>query len=30
MVNAWERFIEYRKERRHIRDVLSEDNQNFW
>jgi protein involved in ribonucleotide reduction len=30
MANMWERFIEYRKERQHIRDVLSADNQNFW
>ena len=30
MANAWEKFIEYRKERQHIRDVLSEENQNFW
>jgi len=30
MANAWDKLIEYRKERRHIRDVLSPDNQNFW
>jgi len=30
MANVWERYQEYRKERQHIRDVLSEDNQNFW
>jgi len=30
MANAWEKFIDYRKERKHIRDVLSSDNQNFW
>jgi hypothetical protein len=30
MANVIDRFNEYRKERKHIRDVLSLDNQNFW
>jgi hypothetical protein len=30
MASVFDKFIEYRKERRHIRDVLSLDNQNFW
>lgn len=27
---VWNRYIEYRKERKHIRDVLSPGNPNFW
>ena len=30
MVNALGRLAEYRKERKHIREVLSPQNQNFW
>lgn len=30
MVSVIERFSEYRKERKHIRDALRLDNQNFW
>jgi hypothetical protein len=30
MANVIERFSEYRKERRHIREALRLDNQNFW
>lgn len=30
MANVWERYVEYRKERKHIRDTLSLDNPDFW
>lgn len=30
MANVWERLVEYRKERKHIREALSPENQNFW
>jgi hypothetical protein len=30
MSSPLQRYREYRKERKHIRDVLSLDNDNFW
>jgi hypothetical protein len=30
MANFFDRLSEYRKERRHIRDTLRLDNDNFW
>jgi hypothetical protein len=30
MANLIDKYIEYRKERKHIREVLSPDNPNFW
>ena len=30
MANVIDKFVEYRKERKHIREVLSLDNRNFW
>lgn len=30
MAHVWERFAEYRKERKYIRDTLRLDNPEFW
>jgi len=30
MSNVWERFSEYRRERKHIRETLRLDNPEFW
>jgi hypothetical protein len=30
MPSPLEKFIDYRKERKHIREALSPENQNFW
>jgi hypothetical protein len=30
MANPMRRYVEYRKERKHIREALSLENDNFW
>ena len=30
MANVWDKFMDYRRERKHIREVLSPENQSFW
>jgi hypothetical protein len=30
MANVVDKIADYRKERKHIREVLSPDNRNFW
>lgn len=30
MANVLQHFVEYRKERKHIREALSPENDNFW